>query len=287
VRKEAGVAGPNAQPAKLEATAVRMHIQSGEQQITLEGRTVQDVLALQQSQIHQIEAGGRSVGADESDTAQSGPGQPEPANEAENRKETEMSQQQQAASAGAPGTPVAVAQPTQAQQPAATPRAAAPTAQPPAGDARPATIAELEAQFAGEDKFVLRAAKLGWTMDEAKASFEVIQQDRLSRQQTAAGGGLGGVPVLGKVPGIKALESAPAERTAAGAASTSDGEASAELKSRVEQLIAQRPGLTVAQASGRILSEDDDLRARYVQEQNAARESRVSDRIQERLALRR
>jgi signal peptide peptidase SppA len=95
--------------------------------------------------------------------------------------------------AGAETAPASVAQQQQQQQQ---------TEQ--AGGPRPATIAELESAFAGEDRFVLQAAKNGWTITEATSAFAVIKADRDRRPAAGSSGGN-----VARRPGVPALESAP------------------------------------------------------------------------------
>jgi len=239
VRKEAGVAGPNAQPARLDA-----------------GMSTEPITG----------AGGCSDG--EAASTQSAP-VAGPEGDAMSQSNTAPAAATQQAGPSAVGiTTGTTTVPVPAIATAAEPKPAA--AQP---AEKAATIGELEQAFAGEDKFILQSAKNGWTMPEAHAAFAVITADRAARPAPDA-----------KRPGVPAIESSATEKPRSGA---TDADAHAELEQRAAALVESRPALSHAEATRRILAEDDSLRERFVLEQNEARTNRVRDRIQDRMAVRR
>jgi len=242
VRKEAGVSGA---PTRLDAAA---HITINDDR----GRRVRQIDSRPAESTEQT-AGGRS--ADESTKAEDAGANAAAGSEAvSTSQEADMGETQQQSGAKAPTE----AKPDPGAAAPQTPAANAPATAPTAGsvgatEPRPATIAELRAEFPGDANasFVLSAAENAWTIGEAKSAHAVIVSQVEARSSVKQ------ADVGGKKPGVAAIPSAASEQSQQANEGGTTG-----FIARRDELV--KTGMSRAAAVMKIAAEQPDLHQAFL-----------------------
>lgn len=163
---------------------------------------------------------------------------------------------------------------------------------PAADQPKAATPAELKAACPGANSdFLFAQAEKGATVQQAKDAYLEFQNAQIRARDEEITKLKAAKPAekpaeqqqdapAAKKPGVKPVEQRAAEQKGKGGGAD-DGTAESELEARAAQLQQRNRSLSRQDAVAKVLGSDEDLRQRFVQERNEARQDRIADRIRQ------